>query len=63
MARPDFDPTDAIKIWDLINGQDWHVCELTQKGVKSSAFMPGRYTALEGTVHDFEYFLETMGKK
>jgi len=64
MAKPDFDPTDAIKIWDLINKQDWHVCELTQKGVKSRAFTPGRYTALEGTVHDFdEYFLEVMGKK
>jgi len=64
MAKPDFDPTDAIKIWDLINKQDWHVCELTQKGVKSRVFAPGRYTALEGTVHDFdEYVLEVMGKR
>jgi len=64
MARPDFDPNDAIKMWDLINRQDWHVCELTQKGVKSRAFAPGRYTSLEGTVHDFdEYILDIMGEK
>jgi hypothetical protein len=39
------------------------VCELTQKGVKSRAFVPGRYTSLEGTVHDFdEYILDGLGK-
>ena len=64
MTSPDFDPTDAIKIWDLINTQDWHVCELTQKGVNSRAFTPGRYTSLEDTIHDFdEYFLEIMAEK
>ena len=64
MANPDFDPQDAIKIWDLINRQDWHVCELTQKGVKSRVFAPGRYTSLESTVHDFDqYILHVMGKQ
>ncbi len=23
MARPDFDPSDAVEVWDLINRQDW----------------------------------------
>jgi len=64
MAKPDFDPTDAIKIWDTINRQDWHVCELAQKGVKSMAFAPGRYTELESTVHDFDaYILQVMRAK
>ena len=64
MSNPEFDPTDAIKMWDMINKQDWHVCELTQKGVESKAFIPGRYISLEETVHDFdEYFLEFMGRK
>jgi len=64
MAKPDFDPQDAIRIWDLINRQDWHVCELTQQGVKSRAFVPGRYTSLESTVHDFDqYILHVMGKQ
>ena len=64
MAKPGFDPADAIKIWDVINRQDWHVCELTQKGVRSMAYAPGRYTELEGTVHDFDaYILQVMGAK
>ncbi len=64
MARPDFDPTDAIKIWDLVNRQDWHACELAQKGVRSRAYTPGRYTGLESTVHDFDaYILQIMGTK
>ena len=29
----DFDPSDAVGFWDKVNGEDWHVCELTQKGV------------------------------
>jgi len=61
MTKPDFDPSDAIMIWDLINKQDWHVCELTQEGVKSRAFKPGRYTELESTVYDFDvYIMEVM---
>lgn len=64
MGKPDFDPTDAIKIWDLVNRQDWHVCELTQKGVSSRAYTPGRYTGLESTVHDFDaHILQIMGTK
>jgi Rieske 2Fe-2S family protein len=61
MARPDFDQSDATKVWDVINRQDWHVCELSQKGVRSRAYVPGRYTNLEGTVHDFDaYILQVM---
>ncbi len=64
MAKPDFDPTDAIKIWDLVNRQDWHACELAQKGVRSRAYTPGRYTGLESMVHDFDaYILQIMGSK
>jgi glycine betaine catabolism A len=54
MDREDFDPSDAVEFWDLVNRQDWHVCELTQQGVASRGYTPGRYTAAEGTVHDFD---------
>ena len=54
MARPGFDATHAVEFWDLVNRQDWHVCELTQKGVGSRGYRPGRYTTSEGTVHDFD---------
>jgi hypothetical protein len=27
MAKPGFDPSDAVDFWDLVNRQDWAVCE------------------------------------
>jgi glycine betaine catabolism A len=54
MARPDFDPSDAIDFWDQVNREDWHVCELTQKGVRVRGYTPGRYSADEIDVHAFD---------
>jgi phenylpropionate dioxygenase-like ring-hydroxylating dioxygenase large terminal subunit len=42
-----FDPDDAIKFWDVVNRQDWHVCELSQQGIASRAYEPGPYSARE----------------
>ena len=46
-AREDFNPNDAIEFWDLTNKQDWHVCELSQRGIASRAYQPGPYSARE----------------
>jgi Rieske 2Fe-2S family protein len=54
MDREDFDGTDAIGFWGVVNRQDWEVCELSQLGLGSAGYTPGRYTAVEGTVHDFD---------
>ena len=54
MEREGFDPTDAVEFWDLVNRQDWHVCELSQLGIGSAGYTPGRYTEVESTVHDFD---------
>jgi len=54
MARPGFDPSDAVGFWDLTNRQDWHVCELQQAGTRSRAYTPGRYSGIEGSVHGFD---------
>jgi len=54
MAAEGFDPAEAVDFWDTVNRQDWHVCELTQKGVGSRGFSRGRYTANEHTVHLFD---------
>ena len=51
MARPGFDPSDAIEFWDLTNRQDWHVSELTQLGLKSRAYSPGPYSDREDLLH------------
>ncbi len=54
MARPDFDPSDAIEFWDLTNRQDWEVCEMQQTGTASRAYTAGRFTAMEGGVYAFD---------
>jgi Rieske 2Fe-2S family protein len=41
VARPDFDPTDTVAIFDLVNRQDWDVCERTQLGMHSRAYASG----------------------
>jgi Rieske 2Fe-2S family protein len=45
--RSDFDPEDAVEFWDMVNKQDWHVCELSQQGISSRAYEPGPYSARE----------------
>jgi glycine betaine catabolism A len=54
MDKPDFDGSDAVDFWDLVNRQDWEVCELSQLGIGSAGYTPGRYTEVESTVHDFD---------
>ena len=54
IAAPGFDPADAIAFWDLTNGQDWHVCELQQRGTRSSSWIAGRYSNQEASVHAFD---------
>ena len=29
---PDFDPSDAFDFWDVVNRQDWAICESVQRG-------------------------------
>jgi Rieske 2Fe-2S family protein len=45
--RSDFDPEDAVEFWDMVNRQDWHVCELSQQGIASRAYAPGPYSSRE----------------
>jgi len=54
MATEGFDPSDAVGFWDQVNREDWHVCTLTQKGMASRGFEPGRYTSEETDVHAFD---------
>jgi phenylpropionate dioxygenase-like ring-hydroxylating dioxygenase large terminal subunit len=54
MAHDDFDPSDAADFWDTVNRQDWHVCELTQRGVRTRGYTAGRYSGDENDVHAFD---------
>src|SRR6478672_2556545 len=59
--RPDFKPQDAIEFWDMTNKQDWHVCELSQQGISSRAYVPGPYSAGESIPAAWdEYYLRRM---
>ncbi|MBV8285259.1 MAG: aromatic ring-hydroxylating dioxygenase subunit alpha [Candidatus Eremiobacteraeota bacterium] len=61
MAKPGFDPSDAVDFWDLTNRQDWHVNELTQLGMQSRAYTPGPYSNAEGLLTAFDrYYLSVM---
>ena len=54
IAAEGFDPSDAIEFWDQVNREDWHVCELTAKGVRNRGYVAGRYSAEEVDVHAFD---------
>jgi Rieske 2Fe-2S family protein len=54
MAEPGFDPSEAVAFWDLTNRQDWHVCELQQRGTASGGFRAGRFANNEPSVHAFD---------
>ncbi|MCI0348624.1 MAG: hypothetical protein L0Z53_04290, partial [Acidobacteriales bacterium] len=63
-SRADFHPEDAIAFWDMTNRQDWHVCELSQRGIASRAYLPGPYSPRESipAAWDREYLL-ALGEK
>ena len=54
LAESEFDPMDAVSFWDMTNRQDWHVCELSQEGIKSRAYRPGPYSNREDLLYAFD---------
>lgn len=54
IATPGFDPSEPVAFWDLTNRQDWHVCELQQRGTRSRSWVAGRYSNQEPSVHAFD---------
>jgi Rieske 2Fe-2S family protein len=63
MARADFDPMDAVEIFDIVNKQDWEVCELTQLSMGSKAYRSGGvYVPEERHIRAFaDFVLERVG--
>ncbi len=54
MSRTGFSPSSAVEFWDITNKQDWHVCELSQKGISSRGYVPGPYSNLESLLAAFD---------
>ncbi len=47
IAKTTFDPSDASDFWDIVNRQDWLVCEGVQAGMHSRRFEYGYYAPME----------------
>ena len=47
LDKPDFDPSDAVEFWDLVNKQDWEICESVQRGMHNAVFEHGYYAPME----------------
>jgi len=62
IARDTFDPSDAVEFWDLINRQDWEICERVQRGMNSRAYNGGFYAPMEDYSLDIRtYFMKKIG--
>jgi Rieske 2Fe-2S family protein len=62
IARDTFDPSDAVDFWDLVNRQDWLICERVQRGMGSRAYRTGFYAPMEDLSLDIrKYILEKLG--
>jgi Rieske 2Fe-2S family protein len=62
MARPGFDPMDAVEFWDITNRQDWVICEAVQRGMGSRMFTRGFYAPMESLSLDIRrYIAERLG--
>ena len=42
-----FNPADAVEFWDVTNRQDWDIVARGQRGISSSRYQPGPYSARE----------------
>ena len=59
-----FDPSDAGELWDLVNRQDWAVCESVQRGMSSRAYRHGWFAPMEDDSLDIRrWLLPLLGER
>lgn len=63
MAKPYFDPLDAVDFWDLVNKQDWVICESVQRGMASRVFESGFYGPMEDMNLDIRNYVRDRLKQ
>lgn len=59
MQKPSFDPQDAVDFWDLVNRQDWAICESVQRGMQSRVFQSGYYGPMEDLSLDIRNYVRS----
>lgn len=57
VAQPGFDPSDAVDFWDLVNRQDWAVCERVQRGMSARVHDFGYYSPMEDYALDIRRYI------
>jgi Rieske 2Fe-2S family protein len=57
IEQPGFDPADAVNFWDLVNRQDWAICENVQLGMQSRMFEHGYYAPMESASLDIRRYI------
>jgi Rieske 2Fe-2S family protein len=57
ITKPEFDPSDAADLWDLINRQDWAICESVQRGMSSRYYSQGWFAPMEDAALDIRRWL------
>jgi Rieske 2Fe-2S family protein len=56
-SREDFEPSDAAELWELVNRQDWAVCESVQRGMSSRSYRHGWFAPMEDDSLDIRRWL------
>ena len=57
VARPGFDPADAVEFWDVTNRQDWALSDRAQAGIASLGYRPGPYSHREDLLIAFDRWI------
>lgn len=58
MARDDFAPEDAVDFWDIVNRQDWAICERVQLGMAARVHTNGYYAPMEDDSIDIRRYID-----
>jgi Rieske 2Fe-2S family protein len=58
LTKPGFNPDDAVAFWDVVNKQDWVICEATQRGMHSRKFDRGYYAPMEDLSADMRKYIQ-----
>ena len=56
-ARDGYDLSDAVDFWDMVNRQDWAICESVQRGMSSRGYTQGWFAPMEDASLDIRRWL------
>jgi glycine betaine catabolism A len=58
LAQPGFNPADAVDFWDVVNRQDWSICESVQQGMSARVHQFGYYAPMEDWALDIRRYVK-----